>query len=51
MALTAKEEAWVQETRDEIMETVDEFVPSSDATRIKQSLDLLIKTLKEKTQA
>jgi hypothetical protein len=46
--LTAKERAWVEATRVEIMEVVDEFVPASDATRIEQSLGLLIDLLVRK---
>lgn len=48
MSLTAKEQQWVQRTRDEIMDTVDDFVPASDATRVAQGLDALIELLKEK---
>jgi hypothetical protein len=48
VSLTAKEQKWVQETRDGIMEVVDEFVPASDASRIERDLDLLIEKLTER---
>lgn len=48
MSLTEAEQQWVQRTRDEILETVDEFVPASDATRIEQNLDALIQLLESK---
>lgn len=47
MTLTKKQKEWVKETRDEIMEMVDEFVPATDATRIKQNLDSLIRVLSQ----
>lgn len=49
MSLTAKEQKWVQKTRAEILEMVEEFVPVTDARRIEQSLDALIRLLEQKT--
>jgi hypothetical protein len=46
--LTARERKWVEGTRSEILQVVEEFVPATDARRIEQDLDTLIQFLVKK---